>query len=49
MQHHTTFSRQRTWHESGHASLCLLGVPLRRTGFFKPLETHIKIRQKVLT
>ncbi len=48
MQHHTTFYRQRTWHESGHASLCLLGVHLRRTGFFKPLETHIKIRQKVL-
>jgi hypothetical protein len=48
MQHHTTFAVQRTWHESGHASLCLLGVYLRRKGFFKPLEAHLKIRQKVL-
>jgi hypothetical protein len=48
MQHHTTFYAQRTWHESGHASLCLLGVHLRRKGFFKPLEAHLKIGQKVL-
>jgi len=48
MQHHTTFYTQRIWQESGHASLCLLGVHLRRKGFFKPLEAHLKIGQKVL-
>jgi hypothetical protein len=45
MQHHTTFYAQRTWHESGHASLCLLGVHLRRMNFFQPLEAHVKIEQ----
>ena len=48
MQHHNTFPTQRTWYESGHASLCLLGVHLRRMGLFKPLEAHVKIGQKVL-
>ena len=36
------------WYDSGHASLCVLGVHLRRMGFFKPLEAHVKIEQKVL-
>ena len=48
MQHHNTSSPQRTWYESGHASLCLLGMYLRRRGFFQPLEAHVKIEQKVL-
>jgi len=48
MQHHTPFYTQRTWYDSGHASLCLLGVQLRRMNFFKPLEAHVKIQQKVL-
>jgi hypothetical protein len=49
MHHHNTSTPPRSWYESGHASLCLLGVHLRRMGVFKPLETHVKIRQKVLT
>jgi hypothetical protein len=49
MQHHTTFYTQRIWHESGLARLCLLGVHLRCKGFFKPLQAHLKIGQKVLT
>ncbi len=48
MQHHSTSATPRTWNESGHASLCLLGVHLRRMGFFKPLEAHVQIQQKVL-
>jgi hypothetical protein len=48
MQYHTASYTQRIWHESGHASLCLLGVYLRRCDFLKPLEAHVKIRQKVL-
>src|SRR5512142_2433586 len=49
MRHHNTCDRARTWHESGHASLCLLGVHLCRQSFFKPLQAHVKIGQKVLT
>ena len=48
MRHHNTKSRGRIWKESGHASLCLLGVYLRRRGFFKSLEAQVKIGQKVL-
>src|ERR1700757_2256545 len=48
MQHHRISASRRTWNESGHASLCLLGVHLRRIDFFKPLEAHVKIGQKVL-
>ena len=48
MYHHTISTPSRTWYDSAHASLCLLGVYLRRTGFFDPLEAHVKIRQKVL-
>lgn len=48
MYHHNTSAMQRSWYESGHASLCLLGVHLRRMGLFKPLEARVKIRQKVL-
>jgi hypothetical protein len=48
MQHHNTSATARTWYDSGHASLCVLGVQLRRMGLFKPLEAHIQIHQKVL-
>jgi hypothetical protein len=48
MQHHNTSATARTWYDSGHASLCLLGVYLRRMVFFKPLEAHVQIQQKVL-
>ena len=48
MQYRNTSAPRRTWNESGHASLCLLGVHLRRMDFFQPLEAHVKIEQKVL-
>ncbi len=48
MQHHSISATARTWNESGHASLCVLGVHLRRMDFFRPLEAHVKIGQKVL-
>jgi hypothetical protein len=40
--------RQRKWHDSSHASLCVLGSYLRWIGFFRPLEVGIKLKQKVL-
>jgi hypothetical protein len=49
MQYRKTSATRHVWKESEHASLCLLGVQLRRNGFFQPLEAHVKIRQKVLT
>ena len=48
MQYRNTSAPRRTWNESGHASLCLLGVYLRRIDFFQPLEAHVKMKQKVL-
>ncbi len=39
---------ERVWQESAHASLCVLGAHLRRTGFFAPLEERVRIKQKVL-
>lgn len=48
MQHHSISAAARTWKESGHASLCVLGAYLRRMDFFQPLEAHVKIGQKVL-
>jgi hypothetical protein len=38
----------RVWHDSAHASLCVLGSYLRRTDFFAPLEAHMQIQQKTL-
>ncbi len=43
-----TNAQQRIWHESAHASLCILGAYLDRIHFFKPLEQRVQIRQKVL-
>jgi hypothetical protein len=48
MQYHNTSTSRRVWQESGHASLCLLGVHVRRMNFFQPLEAHVQIEQKVL-
>jgi hypothetical protein len=48
MTQDTTAHAQRKWYDSAHASLCLLGTYLCQIGFFKPLETHVKLRQKVL-
>ena len=38
----------RVWYDSAHASLCLLGTYLRRTGFFVPLEGRVCLPQKTL-
>ncbi len=47
MRKHSRSGRRRQWWDSGHASLCLLGEHLRRTGFFRPLEERVCLRQKV--
>jgi hypothetical protein len=41
-------ARERKWHDSGHASLCLLGWHLRQIGFFRPLEEGLRLKQKVV-
>lgn len=43
-----TISAERKWYDSAHASLCLLGTYLRRTGFFQPLEEYVQIQQKAI-
>jgi hypothetical protein len=48
MAQDTTPAPARAWHDSAHASLCLLGGYLRQIGFFQPLEERVQIRQKVL-
>ncbi len=48
MPQHTTVAPARVWHDSAHASLCLLGSYLRRTGFFAPVEAQVQIQQKTL-
>jgi hypothetical protein len=40
--------RQRKWHDSGHASLCVLGGSLRRAGVLRALEAGLTLRQKVI-
>jgi hypothetical protein len=47
MRKHSKPARARKWFDSAHASLCLLGGYLRRTGFFRPLETRVTLHQKV--
>jgi hypothetical protein len=39
---------ERTWHDSGHASLCALGAYLRQRGCFDPLVERVRIKQKTL-
>jgi hypothetical protein len=48
MPQDNTVAPARVWYDSAHASLCLLGAYLRRTGFFAPLEAHLQIQQKTL-
>lgn len=48
MSQHNIATPARVWHASAHASLCLLGSYLRRTGFFSPLEARMQIKQKTL-
>jgi hypothetical protein len=45
-EHRSPRPPQRKWYDSGHASLCLLGDYLRRTGFFQSLEEQVKLPQK---
>jgi hypothetical protein len=48
MQHDNISVSHQVWYDSAHASLCVLGVHLRRMHFFRPLEQRMQIRQKVL-
>ena len=48
MSQDNTTTPARVWYDSAHASLCILGSYLRRTGFFQPLETRVQIQQKTL-
>ncbi len=48
MSEHNTLVSQPKWYDSAHASLCALGVYLRRLGFFEPLEKRVHMQQKVL-
>ncbi len=48
MQHDNTSISPQVWHDTAHASLCVLGVHLRRIHFFRPLEQRMQIHQKVL-
>ncbi len=40
--------RRRKWHASAHASLCRLGFYLCLTGFFRPLQQGVRLKQQVL-
>lgn len=48
MEQHNTPLPVHVWYDSAHASLCVLGSYLRRTGFFAPLEAQVQIQQKTL-
>jgi hypothetical protein len=48
MTHDTIPTQACHWHDSAHASLCLLGAYLRQSGFFLPLEERMHIQQKTL-
>jgi hypothetical protein len=48
MFQNNTNAQHRIWHDNEYASLCVLGVYLRRMGFFRPVEQGMHIRQKVL-
>jgi Transposase DDE domain len=48
MAQDNTSTQKRAWHESSHASLCLLGSYLQEQRFFRPLETRVQVRQKAL-
>src|SRR5579885_508570 len=48
MTQDSTFPPAGAWHESSHASLCLLGSYLHSRDFFQPWEAHIHPQQKAL-
>jgi hypothetical protein len=48
MKKDTVGGGERRWHDSAHASLCVLGGYLRRIDFFRPLEDGVRLKQKVL-
>ena len=48
MSQDNTSKPGRVWYDSAHASLCLLGTYLRRTGFFVSLEDRMQIQQKTV-
>ena len=48
MSQDNTITSVRVWHDSAHASLCVLGSYVRRTDFFAPLERQLQIHQKTL-
>jgi hypothetical protein len=48
MSHAPTPTRERTWFDSSHASLCALGAYLRQIAFFAPLEARLHLKQKVV-
>jgi hypothetical protein len=48
MSQDNTTAPVRVWHDSAHASLCVLGNYLRRTDFFAPLERQLQMHQKTL-
>ena len=48
MSQDTKTASSRTWYDSAHASLCVLGAHLQRIGFFDPLYEKMHIKQKVL-
>src|SRR5204862_6046554 len=41
-------AKARRWHDSAHASLCVLGAHLCVIGFFQPWAEHLKLPQKVV-
>ena len=48
MSKDTKVARDSKWYDSSHASLCLLGGYLRRSGFFTPFEETVAIKQKTI-
>lgn len=48
MAQDNTSPEARAWHESSHASLCLLGSYLSSSDFFRPLEARVHLPQKTL-
>ena len=47
MQHDNISVSHQVWYDSAHASLCVLGVHLRRIHFFRPWSSRCR-SQKVL-
>src|SRR5437763_4373759 len=41
-------AKPRRWHDSAHASLCVLGAHLCALGFFQPWAAQLKLQQKAV-